>query len=104
MPHVQHPATGLPGHRKSFFQDFVENFVGDFEPLFVDFLLTFEIGFGLVGNLGDTVQNFLAEFVGLGTQLLDGKLLHLRLKRIDGRHARHQTLDLTFVFSAKNLA
>ena len=85
-------------------QNLVQHFVRSFQALLVQLALAIEIGFGFIGNFADTILNFLAEFVGLGTQLFVRELLHLGFERIDRCHTRQQALDFALISRAKNLA
>src|SRR6185369_12797897 len=103
VPHVQNAAASLAHYSKGLLQNLVQNGIGEFQALLVQLSFAVEVGIRLVGNLGKAVLDLLTELVSLGAQLLVGKLLHLRLERIDRQNARHQSLDLALVLGAKNL-
>ena len=104
MTHIQNASACFASNGEGLFKDLVQDFVGYAKTFLLDFFLALEIGIGLIGNLSDAFLYCLAEFVGFGAQRLVRELLHLRLKRIDGRDSRQQALDLAFILGAKNLA
>ena len=103
MPHVEDPASGLPGYGKRFHQQLVEDFFEGRIALGLNFFLAVGIGLGLVGNLGQPLLDTLAEFAGLGAQLGVRQLSHGRLERIDGLHLGHQALHFALVLGPENL-
>ena len=104
MPHIQNTASGFAHYGEGLFQNLVQNGVGEVQALLVELSQAVKVSVRLVGYLGKAILNSLPEVLGLAAQLLVGKLLDLRLQRIDRQDARHQPLDLAFVLGAEDLA
>src|SRR5262249_11228944 len=104
MTHVEHAATSFADYGKSLFEDLIEDFIGGFQALAVEFSLAIEVGIGLVGTLAEAVLDYLAEFVGLRAQLVVRELLHPGFERVHALDARREALDFALVFGPKDLA
>ena len=104
MAHVQHPASGFADHSEGFHQKLVQRLVDDLGTLVFELLQAVGIGLRFFWQASQAFLNALPEFFRLGAQLVVRKLLHLRLKRIDGLDLRHQPLQLALVLGPENLA
>ncbi len=91
MPHIQHALAGFTSHGKGFGKKLIQNGFAGCEAL------------SFVFNSLKALVYTLAEFVRLGAQLLVGKLLHPRFKRVDLAHNGAYPLDLAFITCAKYL-
>ena len=94
---------GFADHGEGFHEKLIQDLVDQLGALIVELLEAVGIGVRLVGETGQAFLDALTEFVRLGAQLVVRELLHLRLKRTDGLHPRHQALQFALVLGPENL-
>src|SRR5208283_1176857 len=114
VPHVEYTPSSFADHRKCFLKQSVENGLEHLAALCFDFLLAIAIaeidirGIGirlrLIEDRAETLLDTGTKLRCLAAKFVVGKLLYLRLERVDGRHTRLQALDLALVFRPENLA
>src|SRR2546423_12779582 len=104
MAHGEDPAASFADYGENLFQYLVKDFVGGSETFFVQFPQALGVSICLVGNATEAVVDALAEFIGLGAQLLVRELFCLVLTSVYCRNPWQKTFDFALVLGPEDLA